>query len=253
MALAAGCAPVFAQVTGANTAGAGVLDPAAMQIIEQSGKATEQAKSMYMEATSLVNTTVNGKSNSSKTTMRMWQQKPKSYLITQGGGSDMTLINDGKQMMIYYPLKKQYSVLPTETSSTIAASAMGANMAGANGTEALKKLLKSASVVGTETVNGQPTKHLKVQMGNAPADMWFTDSPTPVMVRMSVNVNQGAFSMQNTTDMKYVLNQAIPEATFNIAPPPGATQVSAPAGMGMGGAPAAEPTAASRVDRPLPR
>src|SRR5215218_10112448 len=86
-------ASAFAQTPAAGTqpaAAAGAIDPAAMQIIEQSGKAAEAATSLYMESDSNSNSTLNGKQTNTKITMRLWQKKPQTYLISSGGGADMT-------------------------------------------------------------------------------------------------------------------------------------------------------------------
>jgi hypothetical protein len=104
--------------------------------------------------------------------------------------------------------------------------------------ESMQKMIQSATIVGTESVNGQPAKHLQVTMSNMPLEMWLSDSTTaPLPLRMKMNMSMKGVTVQQDTTMKWTLNQPIPDAIFTINPPPDARNVTSAAGA------AATPTA----------
>lgn len=235
-------------------AAAGKVDPAAMQLIMQSAKSAEQLSTVYMEAASSSQMSMGGQNQDLSSTMRVWQKLPdKSYSISQTAGQQVVSICDGKQTMTYMPATKSYTLQPVTNTpgQTPGASAagqgagsaagdMGMGMGGAlspKALESMQKMVQSANIAGSETVNGQPAKHLQITMSNMPMDIWLSDTTAPLPLRMKMDMNTNGVAMHQDTTFKWTINQPIPDDIFKINPPPDAKNVTGAAST------AATPTA----------
>lgn len=220
-----------------------------MQLLQLYAKGASQMQTTYMESQSTVKTSAGTMNQNLNINTRMWQKMPnKTCMIVQGAGSDMTIISDGQQMMTWFPAKKQYMIQPAPADPSAAtggaAGGMGAGMAqgmafSPKAMENMANMVQSATLVGPDTVNGQPAKHLKLKMMGMDMDMWLSDSTTaPLPLRSTMTMNTPQMTMAYDSTMRWVLNEAIPDATFTVAAPAGATNMAGAAAVGPRATPA---------------
>ena len=226
-----------------------------MALIDRFSNAVGQASTAYMEGQSSVIGTVAGTNQNISTTMKVWTKSPdKSYSLVQGGGQDVVMILNGPQMMTYFPVKKQYMINPAPAVAAGTGSFwLGQGTHSAKAMEAMKNSIQGATLVGNETVNGQPAKHVRLQIAGVASDMWLSDTTTPLPLRQSASVNANGSVMKMDMSMKWTINQPIPDTTFEIKPPAGATNMmarrdagTAPANAAAAGSGNPPPTSGSR-------
>lgn len=171
---------------------------------------------------------------------RLWYTRPDRVYFTMEGAVNLAAITDGKQVMLYSPTTKQYSIEPVgadqKPEDVVGPMLMSLGifpMYQFSTAELRRQMLASVleqplEEAGRKQIANTPVRHVRVGAGDTALDVFVADTPQGQLPIYTVNRTPlGEMKLLQETSIRWVPNQQIPAETYAFTPPVGAQKVPA--------------------------
>jgi len=225
----------FPQPCKAQTASAPTSD--LEKLLDPLGKTVDALNSYFVEMTTSMTVVAGAQAQHELTRVQMWRSRPDKYYIrAESKQHDLVLICDGKQLFMYVPKMKQYSlsVVGPEAQELLATAGMGGGTSSYLFMPKMRTQIvqaakdKSAKELQEEPCNGVACR--KFMLSSPPNhDLIWVPKTGALLVARTISHQDfnGQLKLENDTTFNWVTDKSIPDSTYAIQPPPDAQKVDA--------------------------
>lgn len=229
-------------------------DAKAVELLHKLESAFDKQDPIFMELVSTQTLSgVNKPQQTSSQSGRIWMHKPSKIVWQSNGGKlGWNVISDGKNLCMYLPSEKLYTVQPIDKKQLDKQLLPLTQQYGVTLTHLLWSSLRGAQPVvltrgedlGMDDIQGGSHRHVRIGTGAAVIDLWLDEKDLPVRIMETQQI--AAVNSTVITAIKWITGQPIPDDAFTINPPKDARNVNVLMGLPGVQMPAlgAEPTAA---------
>jgi outer membrane lipoprotein-sorting protein len=207
------------------------------KLLDPMGKSIDALNAYFVDMTTSMTVTMGAQTQHEQTRVRLWRSQPDKYYIrAESKQHDLVLICNGKEMLIYMPKMKQYSLSPVgpEAQALLATAGMGGGTASylfapkmrTQMVQAIKD--KSAKELPEESLNGVTCRKFMLSSPPNHDVLWIPKAGPLLPARMMSHQNfQGQMNLVNDITCNWTIDKPIPDSTYAIQPPAGAQKVDA--------------------------
>ena len=231
------------------------IDPKAEQLIRQMSDYLGGCKNMRLDLTSVTKMRGEGMYQEFVSKFTVAIQRPdKLAMILKSGMMGATVVSDGKNSTIYFPMMRRYMIKPAP--DKIEALSQELLMAGGNGFgfpmlaalisdkpfDSIMAGVKTGQLVGEETLDGVKCQHAKFTQDEFDWEIWIQAGPKPLLRKIVPDYTRAFAKMVEGTGEQtpllkgmtasmtvsmdnWTVDAALPAELFAFVPPAGTQKV----------------------------
>ena len=220
----------------AHAADQAVVEPRALQALEQMGSYLRSLKQFGVQASSQTDQVLdNGQTVEFRHVTQLLAQQPDKLMVTvDQQGLRRSLYYNGKTFTLYQSPGTYYASAPAPASINALIDLLNtrygielplADLFRWNAGTARQVGLKSALLIGSDTLDGQRCDHYALRQDDIDWQLWLRQGPQPLPCRLTISLRDTGAQPRHSVDFTWQLNAPINAGSFEFDPPAGAQQV----------------------------
>lgn len=224
-------------ITGQVQAGDAVaIEPGALQALERMGSYLRSLKQFGVEARSQTDQVLeNGQTIEFHHATRLLAQQPDKLMVSvDDQGMRRSLYYNGKTFTLYQSPSTYYARTPAPASIDALIDVLDvrygielplADLFRWNAGTARQVGLKSAVLIGSDTLDGQRCDHYALRQDDIDWQLWLRQGEQPLPCRLTISRRDIPEKPRHSVDYTWQLNAPINAGSFEFVPPAGAQEV----------------------------
>ena len=212
------------------------VEPAALQALERMGNYLRSLKQFGVEASSQTDQVLeSGQTVEFRHTTRLLAQQPDKLMVSvDNQGVRRTLYYNGKRFILYQSPGPYYASAPAPASINGLIDLLNtrygielplADLFRWNANSAQQAGLRSALLIGSDTLDGQRCDHYALRQDDIDWQLWLRQGEQPLPCRLTITRRDIPEHPRHSVDFTWQLKPALSATSFEFAPPHGAQEV----------------------------
>lgn len=212
------------------------IEPAAVQALKQMGSYLRSLKQFGVEARSQTDQVLdNGQTVEFRHTTRLLAQQPDKLLVSvDNQGIHRTLYYNGKRFTLYQSPSPYYASAPAPANINALIDLLNsrygielplADLFRWNANTVRQAGLRSAVLIGSETLDGQRCDHYALRQDAIDWQLWLREGEQRLPCRLTITRRDIPEQPRHSVDFTWQLTPAISAHSFDFDPPAGAQEV----------------------------
>ena len=212
------------------------IEPAALQALERMGSYLRSLRQFGVEASSQTDQVLeNGQTVEFRHTTRLLAQQPDKLMVSvDNQGVRRTLYYNGKHFTLHQSPSTYYASAPAPASINALIDLLNsrygielplADLFRWNANTARQAGLRSAVLMGSDTLQGQRCDHYALRQDDIDWQLWLRQGEQPLPCRLTISRRDIPEHPRHSVDFTWQLNPSISASSFEFDPPPGAQEV----------------------------
>ena len=212
------------------------VEPAALQALERMGSYLRSLKQFGVEARSQTDQVVeNGQTVEFRHTTRLLAQQPDKLKVSvDNQGIHRTLYYNGKRFTLYQSPSPYYASAPAPANINALIDLLNsrygielplADLFRWNANTVRQAGLRSAVLIGSETLDGQRCDHYALRQDAIDWQLWLREGEQRLPCRLTITRRDIPEQPRHSVDFTWQLTPAISAHSFDFDPPAGAQEV----------------------------
>lgn len=219
-----------------HAAGNIAIEPAAVQALERMGSYLRSLRQFGIEASSLTDQVLeNGQTVEFRHTTQLLAQQPDKLMVSvDNQGVRRTLYYNGKRFTLYQSPSAYYASAPAPASINALIELLNtrygielplADLFRWNANTSEQAGLRSAVLIGSDTLEGQRCDHYALRQDDIDWQLWLRQGEQPLPCRLIISRRDIPEHPRHSVDFTWQLKPAISASSFEFEPPQGAQEV----------------------------
>ncbi|PAA32118.1 hypothetical protein CJU73_02240 [Pseudomonas fragi] len=212
------------------------IEPAALQALERMGSYLRSLKQFGVEARSQTDQVLeNGQTVEFRHTTQLLAQQPDKLKVSvDNQGGRRTLYYDGKRFTLYQSPGPYYASAPAPANINALIDLLNtrygielplADLFRWNASTAQQGGLRSAVLIGSDTLDGQRCDHYALRQDDIDWQLWLRQGEQPLPCRLTITRRDIPEHPRHSVDYAWQLKPALSATSFEFDPPHGAQEV----------------------------